>query len=241
MTDRSGRDGIHPVRVMSTAAHAVVELVMAFRLETIREGDQLPTIPALSDSLGISPAVAQSAIATLAESGVLQVKRGRNGGIWLRDLAAITDALCKVLPVMKHDDSYIEYLLDVRRIMQSEAAVRTARYADERVRSQLRGHVERMRTVMDRTSNFLKNATQLNCAIALHCRNPVLADRLIRLIDEIAVAGARSKRRLREHPGVVADLFSTQQKLVDAIAADDPARIRAAVAAQMELSLKFLK
>ncbi len=241
MYDGIGSEGIHPIRVMSAAAHAVVELVMAFRLEKIRPGDHLPTIPILAERLGVSPAVAQAAVALLAESGVLDVRRGRSGGIWLRDLVCITDALSKVLPDRRFERANTADLLEVRRVLQTEAAILTAANADDSVRAQLQAYVVRMSRSLDRSANFLKEGAQLNCAIALHCGNPVLADSLIRLIDEIAVAGARAKRKLRSHPTFPGALIENQRELVESIVANDPGRIRAAVSAQMQLSLLMLK
>lgn len=232
--------GIHPVRVMSASAHAVVELVMAFRLEKILPGEQLPTIPVLAERLGVSPAVAQSAVATLAEFGVLDVRRGRNGGIWLQNLACISDALCKVLPARRADRASVADLLDVRRVLQTEAAIRTAARADDAVKAQLLSYVSRMEQTLDRADNFLKEGAQLNCAIALHSGNSALADNLIRMIDEVAVAGVGVKGKLDRKSKFAVALIENQRELVDAIVANAPERIRAAVSEQMRLSLVLL-
>lgn len=52
-------------------------------LGVIRPGDRLPSEAEMSDSFGVSPATLREALASLREEGLVETRRGRNGGTFV--------------------------------------------------------------------------------------------------------------------------------------------------------------
>ena len=64
---------------------AIVErLRNAVALDVFKDGDQLPPEPELAAQLGVSPVTLRDALALLREAGLVETKRGRSGGSFVR-------------------------------------------------------------------------------------------------------------------------------------------------------------
>ena len=64
---------------------AIVErLRNAIALDVFKDGDQLPPEPELAAQLGVSPVTLRDALALLREAGLVETKRGRSGGSFVR-------------------------------------------------------------------------------------------------------------------------------------------------------------
>lgn len=77
--------GMAPVRIV--AAHELVleQIRTAIMLGRYRPGDCLPPERALAEFLNVSRTTVRGAIAILAEEGVIEIKRGRGGGLFVRE------------------------------------------------------------------------------------------------------------------------------------------------------------
>ena len=61
-------------------------------LGVIRPGDRLPSEAEMSDSFGVSPATLRDALAQLREEGLVETRRGRNGGTFVVDTPELSRA-----------------------------------------------------------------------------------------------------------------------------------------------------
>ena len=88
MTVRGSTAGIAPVRVV--AAHELVleQIRTAIMLGRYRPGDCLPPERALAEFLNVSRTTVREAVAILTSEGLIEIKRGRGGGLFVRPDAA---------------------------------------------------------------------------------------------------------------------------------------------------------
>lgn len=228
----------------TTAARVLLELVAMIRHQRLREGDQLPHLPELVSTIGAARDTVRSAIAVLADVGVLQVRVGRNGGTWVKDRAFIPAALALVLDE-PDDPQHWAQLLEVRYLLQVEAARLLAQSGDPAGLAEVRRHLSEMDSGAEGGDDNgedrrrrMRAATELNCAIALACGNDVLAEMLVRMIDRVAVLGVRRFESLSTPQFDV--LIGAIHDLVTAIENRDDDGIADAVRRQMALTLEVL-
>lgn len=131
-------------------------------LGLLTDGEQLPSEMELSAQLGVSTVTLREALASLREQGVVQTKRGRNGGSFIRapgdptkaalrarlatfsvsdlrdagdELAAISGAAARLAASRASTDN-------VRRLVTLAERVATATGASDRARADSRFHIE---------------------------------------------------------------------------------------------------
>lgn len=231
---------VEPLRARDTAEQAVLELVTSIRRSDLDTGDRLPTLPELSDSLGIARDNVRRAMVILADAGVVITKPGRYGGTVMKDRAGIPRALATVLSRSISVDDDWEELISVRRLLQPEASRLIARRGEPEALARLSRHLEEMESYLQAgdVERALHAATELNCAIAVLCGNRVLADMLLRTIDRISVIGLLAMVRFQASREQLDQIAQTQRRLVSAIREGDESGIEAAIDDQMSLSLR---
>jgi len=74
---------VDPIRVARTHELAVEHTIEAIERERLRNGARLPNEDALAAELGVSRPTVRQALRVLQEAGVLSVRRGGGGGIYL--------------------------------------------------------------------------------------------------------------------------------------------------------------
>jgi len=97
-----------------------------------RPGDCLPPERALAISLNVSRTTVRGAVAILADEGILEIKRGRKGGLFVRE-AATTNA--KTRRSFQQTRKQIQQVFEFRITIESACA---ALAAERRTKSELR-------------------------------------------------------------------------------------------------------
>jgi GntR family transcriptional repressor for pyruvate dehydrogenase complex len=116
---------IDTTRTFETAIDNIVEGIERARL---RSGDRLPQEGALAGELGISVPTLRQGLRVLERAGLLDIRRGREGGIFLAaDL--IPDELIRQ-SVAVEEDKVVETLL-ARRVVESGVTFLAARNASD--------------------------------------------------------------------------------------------------------------
>jgi DNA-binding FadR family transcriptional regulator len=116
---------MEPVRVV--AAHELVleQIRTAIMLGRYRPGDSLPPERALADFLHVSRTTVRGAIAILVEDGLIEIKRGRGGGLFVRDSVPSDD---------QARQAFRQNLVQIRQVFEFRVTIESAcaRLAAER-------------------------------------------------------------------------------------------------------------
>jgi len=83
MTESSAALAGSPARVRRTFEEVALQLRAMFTGGHLRPGDRLPPERELSQQLGVSRSALREALRTLEISGVIQLRKGRNGGAFI--------------------------------------------------------------------------------------------------------------------------------------------------------------
>lgn len=75
---------ISPLRAAGRTEEVVQRISEAIHLGLVADGEQLPTEPEFANQLGVSPMTLREALAVLREHGLVDTRRGRRGGSFVR-------------------------------------------------------------------------------------------------------------------------------------------------------------
>lgn len=179
----------------------------------LHQGDRLPSEVDMSDSFGVAPATLREALSKLRDEGLVETRRGRNGGTFVVSYPeARTDALLQ---------RFKEYtVVDLRDLGDEITAITTAccRLAAERA---VNHDVERLGSLL---AEFRKASTPhqrsradsrfwLELAVAAQSRR--LLSLALRLQLEVSELLWSPLLKQRDHEGAVSQLHDLYQTLVD--------------------------
>jgi GntR family transcriptional repressor for pyruvate dehydrogenase complex len=126
----AARFSVEPVRTTRTFEAAIEHLTEAIERAGLRTGERLPSEGALAEQLGISKPTLRQALRVLELSGLVQVRRGKAGGIFV-----VTDLVPSVaiFTAVKLEEEAAVDVLRARQIRGRAAAhqaMRTATSSD---------------------------------------------------------------------------------------------------------------
>lgn len=78
---------IAPLGAVGRADEITVRISEAIQLGLLSDGERLPPEAEFAQQFGVSPVTLREAIATLRERGLIETRRGRNGGSFVRRVA----------------------------------------------------------------------------------------------------------------------------------------------------------
>jgi DNA-binding FadR family transcriptional regulator len=125
-----------PLRHGSAVADTVARLGQAIGMGLLQPGDRLPPEERLADELGISPVTLRSALGILRSAGLIETRRGRAGGTFVRRAASTAG-----LPVESGvpGERELRELADERRVVEGGVAeLAAARASAEQLAELLR-------------------------------------------------------------------------------------------------------
>lgn len=174
-------NGMAPVRVV--AAHELVleQIRTSILLGRYRPGDSLPPERSLAEFLGVSRTTVREAVAVLVDDGLVEVKRGRGGGLFVRG-ARVSDTQLRRL-IKQHRDQ-LEGVFEFRKTVEPACAylaaqrrtaadLREMKKLHEKMES-LKGSDGRLPTNPEDSAHFHSLDTDFHLAIAKAAHNPWL-------------------------------------------------------------------
>lgn len=174
-------DGMAPVRVV--AAHELVleQIRTSILLGRYRPGDSLPPERSLAEFLGVSRTTVREAVAVLVDEGLVEVKRGRGGGLFVRG-ASVTEQQLKRI-IKQHRDQ-LQGVFEFRETVEPACAYLAAQRrtgADLREMKRLHAKMEslkgsdgRLPTNPEDSAHFHSLDTDFHLAIARAAHSPWL-------------------------------------------------------------------
>ena len=124
------RFSVEPIRATRTFEAAIEHLTEAIERAGLRTGDRLPNEGLLAAALGISKPTLRQALRVLELSGLVEVRRGKTGGVFVA--TDLVPAVAIFSAVKVEEDAAVD-VLRARRVLEravTHEAVRTATAAD---------------------------------------------------------------------------------------------------------------
>lgn len=218
-------------RVWSAADYALAALIDFLRANTLAIGERLPNLKDLSAVMGLSHVVVRDALEVLAAEGILDIRPGRNGGIYVTGVRGFPHCLTHIYE--DTDAAFTRQLIEARRVLERETAL-SAIGADEAEIVVLDALLAQMAGAVRDSDVFIELSVRFFLRIALINGNPMLTEYLRDVLNRLAVVGVRMPRtQLTEGDlGIGLVIFAN---LIDGIRRQSAADVVAAVDRHIEV------
>jgi DNA-binding FadR family transcriptional regulator len=210
-----------PVQGGGVLADSVAQKIAdAVAMGLIADGEQLPSETDLSVQLGVSTVTLRAALLILRQQGLVETRRGRNGGSFVRSSGATSPA--KSLERLEAlTPSYLRDLGDELFAIAGVTAMLAARRFDEQNLGRLHDLVSQLEQAEDRTQ-AARLDTRFHIEVAVSTQSERLTHRVVALHSEYV-----DLLWLPESNIEVAPCAADHRAIVDAIRAEDAETARA--------------
>ena len=210
---------LHRITPLRAHEEVVCQIVYAVRSGLLRAGDRLPTIEALARSTGVSKPVVGEAVRVLRASGLVETKRGVQGGVTIIEEEVPSD----LLRIGGWREAALTELVEARRPIETELALLAGERATDDDLAGMSLAIDDLEVAAKRPDGyFLRFDHLFHYRIGLAARSEMLAYYQHRILSAITVV-------LREYELYHEDrdlVVSTHRDILVAIESRDPARIR---------------
>src|SRR4051795_6579889 len=180
-----------PVRTRRTFEEAAEQIAEKVRAGELRAGDKLPGERALAAQMEISRPTLREAIAVLVEAGLLHVRRGPGGGMFVAS-DVVPVELVRQRSNMRLGE--VASVLEARRLLEPRVAQLAAVRAVEEDFAALQRSIEDMRAIVEAgygpadEDRFLQLDVQFHLALARATGNPTVETLMRALIRQLEIA-----------------------------------------------------
>jgi DNA-binding FadR family transcriptional regulator len=207
-------------------ADTIAAIQEQIRNGQLTPGQRLPSERALGEAFGVSRPTVREAVQSLAAMNILDVRHG--AGIFVSSLD-LDELLSPMRFALELSEPTVDNLFEVRIALEPRAAELAAERATD---DQVAG-IEACAAGLGRRGLTRSELVELD--VALHRRIVEASgnELLINLIASLNVLARRSRELTVGLPGVTRRTREDHRRIVEAIAARDPARAREAMAAHL--------
>jgi GntR family transcriptional repressor for pyruvate dehydrogenase complex len=180
-----------PVQTRRTFEEAADQIAEKVRTGELRTGDRLPGERSLAAQMEISRPTLREAVKVLVEAGVLEVRRGPGGGMYVATDVVPTD-------LVRHSASLrlaeIAAVLEARRMLEPRVAQLAAERATEEDFEAMERSIEAMRRIVDggwhqrHEDRFLQLDVQFHLALARAAGNATVETLMRILLRQLEIA-----------------------------------------------------
>lgn len=213
-----------PVATRRTFEEAVEQIADKIRSGDLAVGDRLPSERDLAAQMRISRPTVREAVKMLSEAGVLEVRRGQSGGIFVRSELVPRELLRSGWEMRV---SEVSGVLEARRLLEPRVAQLAAVHATDADFARMRATIDRQRELAD-PRDFLRNEDlflqldlKFHLLIARATGNSTIVSLMRQLFRRLEIA-----RDMAVHAATVPDwVIDVHERTIDAIRSADFARI----------------
>lgn len=207
------------VTVVRPYEQIVRQIQGAIRDNALSEGDRLPTERELAETFGVSRSVVREAIKVLSAQGMVESRQG--SGLYVRNRPIESVSRAIVLSVSP-DLMSVDRLFEFRKMLEVDAARLAATRATPEQIAAIERSIEGYRPASDGGPNWESFApvdNAIHAQIAEAAGNPYLAV----MVESVRELMQDIVPLIADHPGSIDEAMRHHRRILDAIAARDPA------------------
>jgi GntR family transcriptional regulator, transcriptional repressor for pyruvate dehydrogenase complex len=174
-----------PIRIRKAADEVVAVVADAIRGGLYEPGDRLPGLRELADQLGVSRTVVGEAVEQLRRAEVVNVRRGKGGGIVVRSLTNLPAVIARIRGDTR---SSLRAILEARRSVEMAAAPLAAERGTKEDLARLERLVSGLATLIDEPEEFLQLDISFHYALVETAGNAILNEFHARSLNELMTA-----------------------------------------------------
>jgi DNA-binding FadR family transcriptional regulator len=218
---RAGLDSaFEPVATRRTFEEAVEQIADRVKSGDLAVGERLPSERELAAQMRISRPTLREAVKVLAEAGVLEVRRGQSGGIFVASELVPRELLRTTTEIRVGE---VAGVLEARRLLEPRVAQLAAVHAGEEDFAAMQATIERQRELagagdfLKHEDLFLQLDLKFHLAMARASRNTTVVQLMRHLFKRLEIA-----RDMAVHAPLVPDwVIDIHERTLAAIRAAD--------------------
>jgi GntR family transcriptional repressor for pyruvate dehydrogenase complex len=220
-----------PVRTRRTFEEAVQQIADAIRVGDVAVGDHLPSERTLAARMNISRPTLREAVKVLSEVGVIQVRPGPAGGMFVRSDIIPTNLL------EAHSNlriGEVSGVLEARRVLEPRVAQLAGLYGTEQDFEAMHQTIETQRRDVRNRARFVQLNLRFHLLLARATRNSTIVALMRYLFQQLDIARDMILRGGKHEPQWNIEIH---QRTLEAVMSGNPEVIDAA----MDEHLSFLE
>ena len=162
-----------PIRTTRTFEAAVQKILDGIERNRLRMGDRLPNEDDLAGQLGISKPTLRQALRVLEQAGLLTVRSGKGGGIFITSEIVPHDAIKKTVAL---EEGAIVDALRGRRVLESTVAAIATISADTEDFEDIERTIEIIRAHLGNREEVMRADSMFHRAVVRACHNDTLEE-----------------------------------------------------------------
>jgi GntR family transcriptional repressor for pyruvate dehydrogenase complex len=215
--------------LVDRVVHAIEEQVLCGRLAV---GTRLPPEREFSEQLGVSRPVVREAVRILTTQGLLETRHGIGTTVRAISRADVLKPLTLFLR-SRGQEVRIQHLHQVRSILELENAGLAAEQGTAQDIGDLGRICGEMEAAAGDAEKFALKDTEFHRRLSETTHNPLL----ILLLDSIHDLMSEVRKLVGAEPGLFDRVMPTHIRVLEAVAAHDPASAREAMREHLEIAL----
>lgn len=215
-----------PVQTRRTFEEAAEQIADKVRTGELRPGDRLPGERALAAQMEISRPTLREAVKVLVDAGVLEVRRGPGGGMFVAQ-AVVPVELVRQRSSLRLGE--VAGVLEARRMIEPRVAQLAAVRATDDDFAALERSIDAMREIVARgytaedEDHFLQIDVMFHLALARAAGNPTIETLMRMLIRQLEIA----RDMAMHHPLVPEWTIAIHERTVEAVRSGDVEQVAA--------------
>ncbi|MBW1721764.1 MAG: FadR family transcriptional regulator [Deltaproteobacteria bacterium] len=177
----------HPFRSIAETKLAHEKIVDQIRNaifeRKLRPGEKLPTERQLADIFKTSRVTVRSALLTLKNGGLLEVKQGKNGGAFVAEDIGEAELARVLRDIIGLKGISIDHVIEVRLMIEPQIAYLAAKNADQSDIETIWATIQELDHLFREKSTFRSSDENFHKALARAAKNPMLTVFQASLID----------------------------------------------------------
>ncbi|MCK2212353.1 FCD domain-containing protein [Actinomadura sp. ATCC 31491] len=198
------------------------------RTRALAPGDPVGTLESLRAETGLAYATVSEAVRLLRDRGVLEIRPGRGGGLFVAERGPVVRLRHTLLSVAEEPGTVAD-AIELRDHLEELVDVGAARHRTGRDVADLRGLLRRLRAAPD-WDGFMRANWALHERIAAISPNAMARAVYTGTLGHLGAASSRFDDDPAAAAGYRAERYQVHADLVEAIAGGDEDAVRAAVA-----------
>jgi DNA-binding FadR family transcriptional regulator len=171
-----------PIRLRKAADEVVAVIVDAIRGGLYAPGEKLPRERDLAAKLEVSRLTVREAVAALQRAGIVSVKRGNTGGIFIKTRSIAPSVLATIEP---ESHANLTSLLEARRTIEFAAADLACQRATDKEFSELARLVDLLPALLEDPDEFIAVDAQFHMRLGDASANPYIAQYARDLVGQL--------------------------------------------------------
>ncbi|NLB90726.1 MAG: FadR family transcriptional regulator [Clostridiales bacterium] len=206
-------------------------LKQEIRSGAINTGDHLPTETKLAQKYGVSRTVIREALAALKNDGVIASHQGR-GNVVLDSVERQSFRVSDVFESITRSE--VNYIFEVRAILESEAAALAAKRGREEDVARIKTAFEMMEEAVEKKEHGSEAHLAFNCAIAEASGNPALSNLLSFLYGQLKTFARKLRMDTLQDPCRTDKVRAEHRAIVEAICSKNAEMVRKATKSHLQ-------